>query len=833
MLASEPGRAPARNIPPELRAPLAPLSDPYAALNDETELETDLLDEKAELAFTEMTAVIKMDEEQEMEMGGETLVGSQETEHSVVLAAPSQVTGSTARSRSSIVGRALFPPQPRTTKPSVSSSGSPRSKRLSLPMTSTTSSSSSSSSLSTASSLLSKRSSLSDGSSTFSSRSSSRKSTSPSHNAGRRLLSSSLPSSTSTSSAREGSLLALPVAKQLHDLKSRNAVLTKSLASQQAEANVKLAKAAERIKQLEEAQESGKTDAEGWEAEAQRLAAELAVVSGGTSAVPPPAAGVGAEEKADLLAKISTLERTLASESSKKRRAKEMQAKMRCELVNRRWKEKWEVELLEREERKWEIKVVKTEAELGRVRYELECEKTEREEVQTTLAAALKRLSALSASRKLLLASFSTSETTIASLRSELASTKLELDNALSAAQETEVQLREELEEIKAEVEKFEKGGKKSDESKGKEVEKEMARREKAEGEVKELKAQLKTAQSALKAAKKTASAAELSASDAQTALAALKAQSSSADTVSKKKERDLIRSSSTIKAVPALSAHDDEDEPAVDADEEEHPYAAASPAPVKTASAKAKKPRARKSASAVPADEEPAPLAAEEDAEVYKPAKSKSRGAPMAGAKLKLGGGAAAVKEKKAKPVVVVEEEEEQAEQDEEAEQEEERTPRPAKPAAVEKKKPTADPAFDKPSKKRKASVLGDKSANTSHESSLTGSGVGQLKIKKSSSKTKKLQLELSGDEGGEEEEKGEQPKKKVKKDGEGEGGGKKKKIKLFGEKKGFSWGGIENANVNSTLGIPLDVSPIKVKAKKGSVLGKLGGAGGKKSIF
>lgn len=211
-----------------------------------------------------------------------------------------------------------------------------------------------------------------------------RKTLSPSHASARRSLSSSLSSSSSTA-ARDGTLLALPLAKQLHELKSRNAHLSKTLAAQQATA----AKAAERIKALEDEREKERTEAEGWEAEAQRLGAELASgapSSAGPSAAPAAAQGAAAEERADLVARVQQLERELATESSKRRRAKEMQSKLRCELVNRRWKEKWEVELLEREERRWEIRVVELEAEVAEERYRKEMEKAEKAELQVRLA---------------------------------------------------------------------------------------------------------------------------------------------------------------------------------------------------------------------------------------------------------------------------------------------------------------------------------------------------------------------------------------------------------------------------------------------------------------
>ena len=59
-----------------------------------------------------------------------------------------------------------------------------------------------------------------------------------------------------------------------------------------------------------------------------------------------------------------------------------MIAKLRCELINRRWKEKYEIELLEREERNWEIRTVELEFELAVVKGELSSERLEREELQ-------------------------------------------------------------------------------------------------------------------------------------------------------------------------------------------------------------------------------------------------------------------------------------------------------------------------------------------------------------------------------------------------------------------------------------------------------------------
>jgi len=187
--------------------------------------------------------------------------------------------------------------------------------------------------------------------------------------------SSQASSATSQSSFRDGTLLALPLAEQLRSLKERN----NTLAQASTTSNSKLVKATERIKQLEESlaslEASRGVDAEGWEAEASRLAQELSLLQRQQLDRP------NIEE---LESKMSATDRALAVEQSKKRRAKEMINKLKCELINRRWKEKYEIELLEKEERNWEIKVVETECELAILKGELSCERAEREELEVS-----------------------------------------------------------------------------------------------------------------------------------------------------------------------------------------------------------------------------------------------------------------------------------------------------------------------------------------------------------------------------------------------------------------------------------------------------------------
>ncbi|GEM06672.1 hypothetical protein Rt10032_c02g0689 [Rhodotorula toruloides] len=636
----------------------------------------------------------------------------------------------------------------------------PASKRLSLPV----------SHAALFSQPLSKRTSLPGHSShsSISSSTTSRKTLSSSH--------ASLRSSQTSLAAREGTLLALPLADQLRTLKSRNSQLAKTLATQQATN----AKALERIRQLEEEKESGKVEAEGWEAEAQRLAAELA--NGGLTARPTAAED---DEKADLVARVSLLERQLALESSKRRRAKEMQHKLRCELVNRRWKEKWEVELLEREERRWEVRCVELEAEAARGWYEREMERLEREELRETVAEQLKYLSALSASRQLLLTSHRTSESTISTLRSDLSSLRLELDSSLARLEEVSA-AEAELEVVRGELEglRRERNG---EGERGREVEKERARREKLEGEVKDLKAQLKSTQASLRASEKAASA-------AQSALAAL--------------ESGLHRSSSTIKAVEV------EKKPVAGAKrakkEVEEREVSPAPEPVEE-----DEPVSAEEDVVIDVDEvveEPVDAESEQDQddeETYEPVKSKSRGAPAP--KVPKAAVAPRATKKSAKAAVELDEDD---------------LPTPKKKAA------RVDAT-----KKRKAAVLSDKPANVSLGARAVGGGVEghegggvQLKVKKKAKKgiTSRLSLDSDAEE--------DRPTKRRKDEDTAEPvTKKKKKIALFGGPKSRFAFPIENADANSL--IPIDLSPIKKDvAKKSSVLSAFGGGGaGRKgaSIF
>lgn len=179
--------------------------------------------------------------------------------------------------------------------------------------------------------------------------------------------------------------MALPAAKQLQSEKTRLREL-QTVHSQQQDAQ---AQATGRIQELEQALEKARLEQEGWQAEAQQLAARLEAAGPSSAPVVAPATPDSLTNVPQTSDRIAELERALALESAKRRRGKELQSKLRCELVNRRWKEKWEVELLERVERELEIKIVQLEAQVVLDEYEREMERLERAEAEVSQSRSL------------------------------------------------------------------------------------------------------------------------------------------------------------------------------------------------------------------------------------------------------------------------------------------------------------------------------------------------------------------------------------------------------------------------------------------------------------
>lgn len=186
--------------------------------------------------------------------------------------------------------------------------------------------------------------------------------------------------SPNSTSRPDAVLLALPAAKQLQSEKTRLREL-QTVNAQQQDAQVQ---ATGRIQELERALEKARLEQEGWQAEAQQLAARLEAAGPSSAPVVAPTSPNSLANAPQVSDRIAELERALALESSKRRRGKELQSKLRCELVNRRWKEKWEVELLERVERELEIKIVQLEAQVVLDEYEREMERLERAEAEVS-----------------------------------------------------------------------------------------------------------------------------------------------------------------------------------------------------------------------------------------------------------------------------------------------------------------------------------------------------------------------------------------------------------------------------------------------------------------
>ncbi|GAA5867182.1 hypothetical protein JCM3774_002361 [Rhodotorula dairenensis] len=582
-------------------------------------------------------------------------------------------------------------------------------------------------------------------------------------------------------------LLALPAARQLQTEKTRLREL-QTVHAQQEEARVH---ATDRIRELEQALDKARLEQEGWQAEAQQLAARLEAATSPSAAAPTTPATT---KVADDSSRVAELERALALESSKRRRGKELQSKLRCELVNRRWKEKWEVELLERVERELEIKLVQLEAQVVLADYEREMERLERAEVEENLAVQTRQVANLSASRQILLTSFRTSEQTATTLRADLSALQSEVDASVSLSAERIDELEaqvEELAEVKAELTttkkellRVEKADKKADvEKRQKELVAERSKREKLESEVKALRAQLKTTESALKAAEKAS----------------------------------LGRSSSTTKATRHPTSDVEQDATEL----EEVDVAHGEPMAITTTTPD--------DAVTDGADEPEPAAAAEEPEEAYKPSKSKSRSGPAP----KL---TAAVKESKkpkpnapkAVPEAAVEEDEPAAQEASGASEAESAPPTPKK----------ASKAAAEPTKKRKANVLGDKSTNARDADTGAGFGLKVKKAKKAADGTKVSALALAfGGDSSDDEEDGTagKSKKGKKKRGEEDAQAKKqtKKRTLLGPRKKFDWTA-ESANIDSM--IPVDLSPIKKQPPKkttGLFNSFLNGPPGKASIF
>ncbi|KAI5481695.1 hypothetical protein MNV49_002921 [Pseudohyphozyma bogoriensis] len=649
-----------------------------------------------------------------------------------------------ASRRTSVLGKALFPPKPMHLVGSLPTSTN--NKRLSLqhPAPSTLQSSSNPPPRQ-------------------------RKSLSPQHASSR---SSALHSSTS------GSLLAKPLLTQLHELKSRNAALVSQVQRLEGDKNGALHKASERIAVLEKevaGVDGVKLECEGWEAEAVRLGLEME------------------REKfriEGMERKVGELEREVEDERSKKRKFKELGVRLKLELKGRRLKEKWEIAVMDAEDRKMDAEIIMAQWDLTVEKMERGLEKIRTEELEEELQLKSTKVSQLTASRESLLASIDTIKGDLSTAKSDLAKSKKELKSEKDAHAETtkaltlaqgslEATLEEVVEERKRADEAEEQLKSAGDEGKAleqqkKALEKEKKEKTKFENELKEFKIKLKETQAELRDALKTVSATnkklESALKEKDKVEAAAKKQKAAASLVDVKvlasrKRKSLSHDGSDpveqIEATMEVEDESEQEEEEEEAEEEEEEEAEPEPEPEVV----------KKPARARAAKKAPEPVAAP-----AKPTKAVAAPAPPSPAL------SVTSSEDLYRPVA--------------------RQAREASPAAAPAKKKAAAKEVEVESKEKKAAVLADKSTNGKKKKDE----VAAAPVPK-----KKREASVAVDE--------EEP-------------AKKKKVKLFGGPKKFQWNTIENAEING-LGLPSALSPTKVAAPAKSTLGSLFGAPSRPSIF
>lgn len=171
----------------------------------------------------------------------------------------------------------------------------------------------------------------------------------------------------------------MPMANQLHDLKARIASLEKQLSASNNNQTTGMLKARTRIENLEAtvAEKEAATgkfqlECEGWEAEATRLAAELEAHQAGLAAA-------SADQQM-----IQQLEAKVDNERAKKLRFKDMVAKLRCEIQLRGWKEKWELAVMDANDRDRDAAHIRLEAEVSALRMQVGIGRLDQEELEVS-----------------------------------------------------------------------------------------------------------------------------------------------------------------------------------------------------------------------------------------------------------------------------------------------------------------------------------------------------------------------------------------------------------------------------------------------------------------
>ena len=180
-------------------------------------------------------------------------------------------------------------------------------------------------------------------------------------------------------SASTGSLLALPVTNQFHALKDRNASAVSSLAIEKSARANDMLRATGRIDQLEKALEGARIECEGWESETVRISAELEGIQASTI--------LTSELKIEL-ARVKSegkeWKEEAAREKEKKLRAKSLASRLRLELVGRRLKEKWEIGVMDAEDRERDAIATTLEYEIAIARMQSGLDTIHREELEVS-----------------------------------------------------------------------------------------------------------------------------------------------------------------------------------------------------------------------------------------------------------------------------------------------------------------------------------------------------------------------------------------------------------------------------------------------------------------
>lgn len=146
-----------------------------------------------------------------------------------------------------------------------------------------------------------------------------------------------------------------------------------------------------RIAALEKASnkeiEELKMERDGWQSEATRMTIELAALPEPTAMLVEVAVENHSERVVELELNVASLQTAFEKESAKKQRYKDMNEKLRCELENRRLKEKWDLAIMDVEDRKEAARTVGLEFDLAMAKLKSVLELVERQELEVRLSA--------------------------------------------------------------------------------------------------------------------------------------------------------------------------------------------------------------------------------------------------------------------------------------------------------------------------------------------------------------------------------------------------------------------------------------------------------------